>query len=144
MVDLFRKLLEHQEWADRRLAEAVEDCPDAAADAEIAGVLAHINMVQRFFLCTLEGRKFVEADAEPREVIHAALRHYAERLTEGELARHVAPPFFHGATFSVADLLTQMTLHSQNHRGQGLMLLRKKGGHAPVLDYIIWRKDIST
>ncbi len=130
MVDLFRKLLEHQEWADRRLAEAVEDCPDAAADAEIAGVLAHINMVQRFFLCTLEGRKFVEADAE--------------RLTEGALARHVAPPFFHGATFSVADLLTQMTLHSQNHRGQGLMLLRKKGGHAPVLDYIIWRKDIST
>jgi len=144
MVDLLRKLLDHQAWADRRLAEAVADCPDTANDPEIAGLLAHINMVQRFFLCTLEGREFVEADAEPQEAIHAALRHYAERLTEGELARQVAPAFFNGATFSVADLLTQMTLHSQNHRGQGLMLLRKKGGHAPVLDYIIWRKDINT
>jgi uncharacterized damage-inducible protein DinB len=85
----------------------------------------------------------VETEEESAAATHAELRHYAERLTEGDLARMVEPPFFNGFALTAADALLQMTMHSQNHRGQCAMLLRKVGGKPSPMDYILWLKDVS-
>ena len=37
--------------------------------------------------------------------------------------------------------LTQIVMHSQNHRGQCLTRLRENGAQPPTLDYILWAKD---
>lgn len=46
-----------------------------------------------------------------------------------------------GSRPTVADGLTQIVMHSQNHRGQCLIRLRENGVKPPTLDYILWAKD---
>jgi hypothetical protein len=41
---------------------------------------------------------------------------------------------------TVAETLLQIIMHSQNHRGQALMVLRQLTGNAPTLDFIWWVK----
>ena len=42
---------------------------------------------------------------------------------------------------TVAEGLTQIFMHSQNHRGQCLTRLRENGAKPPTLDYILWARD---
>ncbi|MFB3827757.1 MAG: DinB family protein [Bryobacteraceae bacterium] len=73
---------------------------------------------------------------------HAEQLPYIAGLTDADLAGNVEMPWISdGAQCSLAEMLLQVVMHSQNHRGQCLSRLRALGGSAPTLDFILWAKD---
>ena len=48
--------------------------------------------------------------------------------------------WFPGLSLPISDLLMQVAMHSQNHRGQCLTRLRELGGKPPTVDFIVYRK----
>ncbi len=150
MIDLLRSLFRHQEWADDALLEAVQAHPESLRDPDLYKVLHHIVMVQRVFLCFIQGRAFDRAkesqlpESFPQLVqlfrdTHREELALVDGLTESELARRFDFAFM-ASRPTVAEGLTQVVMHSQNHRGQCLTKIREKGGKPPTLDYIKWVK----
>jgi uncharacterized damage-inducible protein DinB len=65
---------------------------------------------------------------------------FVDGLTESELERRFDLPFL-GSHPTVAEGLTQVVMHSQNHRGQCLTKIRENGQKPPALEYIKWAKN---
>jgi uncharacterized damage-inducible protein DinB len=65
---------------------------------------------------------------------------FVDGLTESELERRFDLPFL-GSHPTVAEGLTQVVMHSQNHRGQCLTKIRENGRKPPTLEYIKWAKN---
>lgn len=78
--------------------------------------------------------------AERYRATHEAELAFVGGLSEGDLERRFELPFLK-TEFTIADGLTQVVMHSQNHRGQCLRYMRKHGAEPPTLDYILWAKD---
>lgn len=154
MIDLLRSLFRHQVWADQALLDAVQAHPESLGDQNLYKVLHHIVMVQRVFLCFFHERPFDRAKESQLPESFAQLVQlfrdthieelaFVDGLTESELERrfHLAFLAFHP---TIAEGLTQVVMHSQNHRGQCLTRIRENGGKPPTLDYIKWVKDQDT
>lgn len=148
MIDLLRSLFRHQVWADEALLEAVQAHPGSLRDQDLYKVLHHIVMVQRVFLCFFHERPFDRAkESQLPESFdqlvqlfrdtHLEELTFVDGLTESELERRFDLPFFKSRP-TVAEGLTQVVMHSQNHRGQCLTKIRENGGKPPTLDYIKW------
>ena len=143
-------LFAYQAWADASLLSAVSAHPPSRDDEWLQKTLHHIVGVQRYFLSLAASRPFdrvKEMEALPSfrdlvERFHStddqALA-LVSSLSEGDLGRRFELPFL-ATEFTVADGLTQVVMHSQNHRGQCLRYLRKHGAETPTLDYILWAK----
>ncbi len=71
---------------------------------------------------------------------HAEALALVHGITESELEQRFELPILK-TEFTVAEGLTQMVMHSQNHRGQRLMCVREMVGKAPTLDYVLWAKE---
>jgi uncharacterized damage-inducible protein DinB len=138
-------------WADEALLDAVKGHPESLHDPELFKVLHHIVMVQRFFLSCFVARPFDRAkETQPPESFdqlvnlfrdtHDEELAFLEGVTESDLERRFDLSFLK-ARPSVAEGLTQVAMHSQNHRGQCLTKIRENGGKPPTLDYILWAKD---
>jgi uncharacterized damage-inducible protein DinB len=148
-MNAFPALFRHLAWADAALLAAVAAHPDSFGDERVQKLLRHILRVQRVFYA-----RFTGADADAvREIpaefsavvelfrtAHGDLLGYVDRLTEAEAARTFPLPALEIHP-TVAEGLTQVALHSQNHRGQCLLRLRENGATPPNLDYIFWLKD---
>jgi uncharacterized damage-inducible protein DinB len=65
---------------------------------------------------------------------------FVTNLTESDLERRFELPVLKSQP-TLAEGLTQVFMHSQNHRGQCLTRLRENGAKPPTLDYILWAKD---
>jgi len=150
-LDLLRSLVRHQVWADNSLLQAVQAHPESLGDQALYKVLHHIVMVQRAFLSFFHDRTFDRAkESQPPESFdqlvqlfrdtHKEELAFVNGLTESELDRRFDLPFFKSHP-TVAEGLTQVVMHSQNHRGQCLTRIRENGGKPPTLDYIKWAKD---
>lgn len=148
---LIRELLGHQSWADRQLLMAVTVHANACSDEKLGKTLHHIVLVQRIFTAMLTGAPFdVQKESQPVDSLaaleqlygcsQASQRAFADGLTEEGLDRFVENPWIPNLNGTVAQVLLQVLLHSQNHRGQCLTRLRELTGSAPTLDYIIWLK----
>jgi uncharacterized damage-inducible protein DinB len=151
VIDLLRSLFRHQVWADEALLEAVQAHPESLHDQNLYKVLHHTVMVQRFFLCLLQGRPFDRAkESQLPESFdqlvqlfrdtHIEELAFVDGLTESELDRRFELAFL-GSRPTFAEGLTQVVMHSQNHRGQCLTRIRENGGKPPTLDYIKWAKN---
>ena len=150
MIELLRALYRHQAWADQALLDAVQDHPESLSDQELMKVLHHVLTVQGFFLSCFTGQEFDRAKAaQPPENFEGLVRLFREThekeqafidgLTPDVLERQFALPFL-GTSPTVAEGMTQVVMHSQNHRGQCLTKIRENGGKPPTLDYILWVK----
>ena len=152
MIDSIRSLFEHQEWADTKLLSAVSSHEPAALDSQMKWTLHHIAGVQRVFLSIVHGRQ-VDAEAMKRvpdslaaiEALfrdtHAEWKAFVSNLTAETLSRRVTLPRFGDFPLNVEQVLLQVVMHSQNHRGQCLTRLRELGGKPPTLDFILWVKE---
>ena len=142
--DLFR----HLAWADASLLAAIAAHPESLGDERVQKLLRHILRVERVFLARFTGG---DADAV-REIpadfgavvglfheAHRNLLAFVDGLTEADAARTFPLPALEIHP-SVEEGLTQIALHSQNHRGQCLLRLRENGAAPPNLDYIFWIK----
>lgn len=149
----FQSLFAHQAWADAALLSTIQAHPPLQQDEWLQKTLLHVVFVQRYFLSLLSGRP---VDINEEKKLPASFANLVQRfratheeqlaliatLAEAELARRFELPFLK-TEFAVADGLTQIVMHSQNHRGQCLHYLREHGAEPPTLDYILWAKDRS-
>ncbi|KAA6456445.1 hypothetical protein DYQ86_25245 [Acidobacteria bacterium AB60] len=150
MLEYIRSLFRHQAWADDELLKAVTACEPARTDAAMLHALHHMATVQLFLLSRLKEEIFDMARFKEQpafEVLlerfreaHEAQEVYLQAITEADLQRAFAMPFFK-ADFTLLEGMTQIILHSQNHRGQCLTRLRELGAKPPTLDYILWVRD---
>ena len=144
MSGLIRDLILHQEWADNELLRAAAA---SVGDERLRTLLHHIVVVQQVFHAMLTRTAYeIPAESEDLQRLydksHADLRMFLDTLRSPEdLQGIVENPRMPDIRGSVADVLMQVVLHSQNHRGQCLTRLRElTGAPAPTLDYIWWVK----
>jgi uncharacterized damage-inducible protein DinB len=148
-MNTFPALFRHLAWADASLLTAVGAHPVSFSDERVQKLLRHILRVERVFMARFSG---ADADAVrdiPAEfaavvglfhTAHDDLLAFVDGLTESEAARTFPLPALEIHP-TVAEGLTQVVLHGQNHRGQCLLRLRENGATPPNLDYIFWIKD---
>jgi uncharacterized damage-inducible protein DinB len=134
----------HSEWADTVLLAALRAAPDAA-DAWLE--LAHVIAADAVWLSRLEQRSNAPAlwdrrtpddIAELRAEVSSGYRAYFERLTPAMLDTMVTYTNTKGTRFetAVGDILLQVMLHAQYHRGKVNLLLRQSGAEPAPVDYI--------
>jgi uncharacterized damage-inducible protein DinB len=71
---------------------------------------------------------------------HEAFAALFNALEPEALTRTVLVPWFPGPPchVTVAEVLTQVAMHTQHHRGQLMTRLKDLGGKPQNVDYIIW------
>jgi uncharacterized damage-inducible protein DinB len=149
MLAFLRDLLGHAEWANAVFFHAWGKSP-ARDHEEMRRRVDHIIVVQQGFLLILRGEALgAPPDGPPSsfddlkkraESCHAALRDFAATLTEEALSRTVRIAWFPDppCVITAAEVLVQVAMHTQHHRGQCMTRLKDFGGEPKNVDWIIW------
>ena len=144
-LEQLRRLWAHAEWADGLLLAALEQQPNPPAEA--LREYAHILGAEETWLSRLEGRAARAAiwpEPTPETVgelarsVRAGYDAYLTSLTESGLDRGVAYVNSAGLAFTTpaVDILLQVMLHGQYHRGRINLLLRQAGLAPAPVDFI--------
>jgi uncharacterized damage-inducible protein DinB len=152
MLAMLQDLVQHKGYVDACLLRAIRQHEQAAQDQELRRLLHHIIVANRFWLMTSLTRPFaLETESRIPESLEAITAQYQQthvqelewvsQLREADLARKLETPFIPGASFSLAQALMQVCMHSHGHRSQIATRLRMLGGTPPVLDFILWLKE---
>jgi uncharacterized damage-inducible protein DinB len=150
VIDLLHSLFRYQAWADAAILEAVQAHPKSLQDEQIFKTLHHVVTAQRVYLSRFLERPFEVSKESPLpgsfdqlvrifRATHEEELAWIESLAEGDLERRFDMAVL-GTRPTIAEGLTQVVMHGQNHRGQCLTRLRENGGKPPTLDYILWAK----
>lgn len=148
MISQLKDLLAHHAWADAVFLQAW-GASGVQEDVELRTRMAHIADVQEGFLKVLKGEALVvherplpgfdelRARCRASHEVFAAL---ARGLDDAALARTVQVPWFPEppCVISVADVLMQVCLHTQHHRGQNMVRLKVLSVVPRNVDYIVW------
>jgi uncharacterized damage-inducible protein DinB len=139
------KLLDHLEWADRRVLDSLRAMTHL--DQRALDLYAHVLGAEHTWLARILERETrekiwpdltLERAASLAAENAAGLRALLESRSADELQRKVAYSNSAGATFesTVEDMLLQVVLHGCYHRGQVAMVVRGAGGEPAPTDYI--------
>jgi len=153
---MLEDLYGHMEWADAIVWKAVLANESAPGYKKVNEYLYHLHLVQRAFLRAWRGESrempyptFTDAKSLmvwARSYYPEAAAHF-ETLTDESIARPMQLPWADiverelgraPENISVAEMMLQVPLHSQYHRGQVNARLRAVGGEPPRVDYIVW------
>jgi uncharacterized damage-inducible protein DinB len=151
VLTLLQTLFGHQVWADAAILSAVQSHAESLRDVWLLKTLHHVVIVQRVFLFRFLDRPFdsVRESQRPEtfdklvdlfRATHDEQMAFINGVSESDLERRFELPFLK-AQPTFVEGLTQVVMHSQNHRGQCLTRLRENGAKPPTLDYILWIKD---
>ena len=148
-LPLHRKMFEHLKWADHRTMIAL--ARTASPPPRAIELFAHVLGAEETWLSRLEGRAAIVPvwpaptvqDCEglmPK--VHTTWERYFAKLTDAELDRVVHYANSAGKEFDsrVDDILTHVSLHGQNHRGQINAALRAAGAEPNAVDYIAYTR----
>ena len=146
----FDRVFTHRAWANRRTFGAMLDCP--AAQAEATPLFAHVLAAEHVWLSRLLGRTPALAIwptltlDECRTTLDendAEYARYLASLTDEMLHFEIDYQDSRGAPFrnTVADVLTQVFMHGQYHRGQIAKLVGRAGGTTPFTDFIVFVRE---
>ena len=149
---MLRDLVGHKWHANAALFNAIRQNERAAQDEELRKLLHHILLANRFWLMLSLGQQFdFEKERHIGDSLDLLTTHYREtqaqelqwlaQMQEADLERRLETPFLPGATFSVAEGIMQICLHSHGHRAQCATRLRLLGGTPPATDFIMWLKE---
>lgn len=149
MIEWLQDLVRHKGYANATLLAALAKSPAACADADIAELLHHVLIANRFWACSIVGEPFV-VDEEVRSSkelpalvdglrkVQALEETWLADAVDDDLARHISGPLVPGGRCTVAQAVTQVCLHSLGHRAQCATLLRRHGVTPPTTDFIMW------
>ncbi|HEY6969981.1 MAG TPA: DinB family protein [Candidatus Angelobacter sp.] len=152
MLPILRDLVGHKWHANAAYFKAIRQHEKAAQDEELRKLLHHILLANRFWLMLSLGRQFdFEKDRHIGDSLDLLTTHYRETQTqelqwinqmqEADLERRLETPFLPGSSFSIAEGIMQICLHSHGHRAQCATRLRLLGGTPPATDFILWLKE---
>ena len=136
MLTELRRLREHMAWADDAMLDAMASAP--SWPEEVAREFAHVLGAQENWLARIEGRSSrcaIWPDSDQAAVRTLALdvrvgyARHLDTLIEADLLRTVTYTNSAGISFEtpVRDILYQVFLHAQYHRGKMNLLLRQAG-----------------
>ena len=139
------KLVDHLEWADRRVLDSLRAMPHP--DQRALDLYAHVLGAEHVWVCRIlerAPREKVWPDLTLERASSLAaenareLRAVLERCSADELVRKIAYTNSAGADFlsTIEDMLLQVVLHGCYHRGQVALMVRGSGGEASPTDYI--------
>ena len=139
------KLLDHLEWADRRVLDSLRAM--SHPDQRAIDLYAHVLGAEHVWLSRVllrEPREKVWPDLTLERAASlaaenaAGLRALLESLPADELQRNVPYRNSAGVPFesSIEDMLLQVMLHGSYHRGQVAMIVRGAGAEPSPTDYI--------
>ncbi|AZN39034.1 DinB family protein [Paenibacillus albus] len=150
-MQTLKRMIEHQIWADQLLLAALRANGGKPADA--VKLMRHLATAEQVWVTRLNGESSAhlqlwsdEADLNALEELlasnEASYRAYMDSLTEEKLDEMIAYANQSGTPFStsVRDILSQVVLHGQYHRGQINRALKEAGGTPQALDYILYSR----
>lgn len=148
MIGPLKDLLSHQAWADAVFFWAWA-ASGAVDDEDLRARTDHLVSTQEAFLRVLKGDA-VDIPERPLpnfqdlkarcEASHQVYRALGRGLDDASLARTVRVPWFPDppCLVPVSDVLLQVCLHTQHHRGQNMTRLKALGATPKNVDYLIW------
>lgn len=150
-MQTIKRMIDHQIWADKQLLAGLRANGGSPADA--VRLMRHLATAEQVWITRLNGQSSAhlqlwtdDADLDSLEQLlasnEASYRTYADDLTEEKLDEMVSYANQSGVMFgtSVRDILSQVVLHGQYHRGQINRALKEAGGTPQALDYILYAR----
>ncbi|MEK3934579.1 DinB family protein [Sporosarcina sp. FSL W7-1349] len=144
-------MMNHLYWADGRMLDALED--SGTKNKDLMKLVRHVGVAERVWLSRLQGKGSEQyslwEEAEDLTVIRTIFeenaehyRVYIEGLEESGLDEMVDYANQSGVPFrtSVRDILLQVLLHGQYHRGQINRALRIESAEPVQVDYITFAR----
>jgi uncharacterized damage-inducible protein DinB len=149
MKDHFTKLVDHLEWADRRVLESLRAARHAPPKA--LEIYSHVLGSEHVWLSRINGRPATVAvwptiTLDECERLAAdnvnELRNILSSLTQASLQQGITYRNSAGDQFtsSVEDILTHVSMHGSYHRGQVASLIRAAGATPSPTDYIAFTR----
>lgn len=146
-----KRMMDHLYWADGRILDALEE--SETKNKDLLKLVRHIAVAEQVWLSRLQGTSNSQyslwEEAEELTPIRAMFeenaeqyRLYIESLEESGLEEMIDYANQSGAPFrtSVRDILMQVLLHGQYHRGQINRLLRMESAEPVQVDYITFAR----
>lgn len=144
-------MMEHLYWADGRILDALEE--SETKNKELLKLVRNVAVAERVWLSRLQGRGSAEyqlwEEADDLMAIRTMFEENAEQyrvyidgLKESELDEMTDYTNQSGVPFqtSVRDILSQVLLHGQYHRGQINRALRIESAEPVQVDYITFAR----
>ena len=145
-IEHLRHLLEYDDWANRRMLQALRNQPSERSRQ----IFAHILITKQEYFDRLNGKDSTGFNFWPDlslEECEQFLRKTADqhehllRDTDDPLLDQVAAyKTSEGVPFenNYRELLTHVLLHSSIHRGNIVLKMREEGLEPPKIDYILY------
>lgn len=146
-----KRMMDHMYWADGRILDALEE--SKTQDKDLLKLTRHVAVAERVWLSRLQGKGSAQyslwEEAEDLTAIRKMFEENAEQyrvyikgLEESELDEMVDYANQSGVPFqtSVRDILSQVLLHGQYHRGQINRGLRMESAEPVQVDYITFAR----
>ncbi len=149
-LEHLQNLFAFNDWANRRVIAVLKrnECPAALR------LMSHVLTTENEYYERMYGKDSTGFDfwpeGDPDGLGALAMRNAEnyERLLNrfddeglGQKADYRTSEGDH-VTNTFRDMVTHVVLHSMHHRGQALQQLRESGIEPPVVDYIIYRREI--
>jgi uncharacterized damage-inducible protein DinB len=148
---MIQDLVHHKWYANAALLGAILTNQTAAQDEELRKLFHHILIANRYWLFLILAKDFAPEEGRVPDTMDELIAKYKEtevlemewlsHCSETDLERSVETPFLSGQSFSVAQAVIQVCMHSLGHRAQCAARLRSLGGAPPTTDFILWLKD---
>ncbi|MGN7356792.1 DinB family protein [Paenibacillus sp. SAF-054] len=144
-------MMDHLYWADGRILDALEE--SETKNKDLLKLVRHVAVAEQVWLSRLQGKGSEQyslwEEAEDLATIRSMFaenaeqyRIYIDGLEESELDEMVDYANQSGNLFrtSVRDILLQVLLHGQYHRGQINRALRIESAEPVQVDYITFAR----
>ena len=152
MKEHFARIYEHVFWANNRVLDLLQDL---SSDNERARKLfSHILAAEQVWMTRLLGRDSSDIPIWPdlsldecsalMEMNRLSYRQFLDSLTEEAFDQEVSYKNSKGMGFSTAvrDILTHVSLHGTNHRGQIAAAVRDAGDEPANTDFISFVREV--
>jgi len=153
-IERAKRLLKYDAWADLEMIRSLGSV--AAADLEqaqqewprpIPKLIAHIIGAKWTWLARMRDERppmAIWPDIAPQDLgramadVHAAWSTYLDSRSDDDLSRVVTYANSKGEEYrnTVSDIIMQVVVHSEHHRGQIAQTVRALGGKPALTDYI--------
>lgn len=146
-MNTIKSMLAHLIWANGRILDALEE--SKTSNKDLLKLVRHVAVAEQVWMSRLQGKSSAQyslwEEAEDLEAIRKMFEHnaeqynlYLEGLEESDLDRVIEYANQSGIPFrtSVRDILLQVLLHGQYHRGQINQKLRIESAQPVQVDYI--------